>query len=161
MTIREYITIQLLLEADNNPEEVVKSLLKEYKDLSYVRALQKIDSFHNKIKEPPKELIQRFKLGEVEFGFIPDLDKLTTAEYLDIDAYQSDVGNIHKLMAVLYRPITSKRGKLYNIEPYGGSDVYASFMLEADVDVYLSALSFFLTIYQIYIKDTNTSSNQE
>lgn len=159
MTIKEYITISLILEGDTTPEEAIRALLKQYKDLTYVKALQKIDLYHSILKSPPKELVQRFKLGNVEFGFIPDLDKITTAEYLDIDAYQKDIGSIHKLMSILYRPITKKKRSLYRIEDYEGTDKYSKFMLEVDVTIYLSAIAFFLTIYQMSIKDTNTYSN--
>jgi hypothetical protein len=54
----------------------------------------------------------------VEYGFIPNLDDMSFGEYVDLDTYLGDWQNIHRAMAVLYRPIREKRGERYNIVPY-------------------------------------------
>lgn len=65
-------------------------------------------------------LIKTFELNEIEYGFIPNLDKITLAEFIDIDNYQKDRDNLWKVMSVLYRPITEKQGNKYLIEAYEG-----------------------------------------
>jgi hypothetical protein len=50
------------------------------------------------------KFISRFKIGELEFGFIPNLDDMTQGEYIDLDTYIVDWNEMHKAMAVLYRP---------------------------------------------------------
>ena len=43
----------------------------------------------------------------VEYGFHPNLEEITFAEFVDLDNYLSDAWvNMHKIMAILYRPIT-------------------------------------------------------
>jgi len=67
--------------------------------------------------EQPKH-IERFNMAGVEYGFIPDLNEMTLAEYVDSEGNLSDIQNLHLAMNVLYRPIKDKKGDKYNIYPY-------------------------------------------
>lgn len=92
-------------------------------------------------------LISRFSIGEVEFGFIPDLEKATFDEYVDSDTYFKSYEDLHRWMAVVYRPVTEKRKmngrELYNIEEYEESSKYSDIMKQAPLNVLLGAQSFF------------------
>ena len=79
----------------------------------------------------------------VTFGFIPKLDDITLGEFVDLDNYIGDWQQIHKALAVLYRPITFRKRELYLIEDYEGSDKYAEIMKDAPVNVALGATVFF------------------
>lgn len=81
--------------------------------------------------------------NEVEFGMIPDLNNLSFGEYIDLDKYISDWKQMHRAMAVLFRPITKKKKDLYDIEEYEGSDKYADYMRHMPLNVALGALVFF------------------
>lgn len=60
----------------------------------------------------------RFTFGGVEYGFIPNLDELTTGEFIDLESYTTDMW---KIMSVLYRPIVKKgQGNRYEIASYDG-----------------------------------------
>ena len=61
-----------------------------------------------------------FEIDEVEYGFLPDLDEITLGEWADIEQYIKGgiEKNIHKIMAVLFRPITSKEDKMYSVQAY-------------------------------------------
>lgn len=94
------------------------------------------------------DLVQRFKMTgsdgvTAEFGFIPNLDKMTFGEYIDLESYISDWDNMHKAMAVMYRPIVAGKKHLYEIEPYEGSERWADVMKDAPVNVALGAMVFF------------------
>jgi len=89
-------------------------------------------------------LINRFKIGGTEFGFIPNLEEMTTGEYMDLDTYITDWSNMHKAMAVLYRPVTSKLGDKYRIEEYKGSDEYSEVMKFAPLNVVFGSVVFFI-----------------
>ena len=94
------------------------------------------------------DLVQRFKMTgsdgvTVEFGFIPNLDKMTFGEYIDLESYITDWDNMHKAMAVMYRPIIAGKKHLYEIEPYEGSERWADVMKDAPVNAALGALVFF------------------
>ena len=83
------------------------------------------------------------KGDSVTFGFIPKLDDISLGEFIDLDNYIGDWQQIHKAMAVLYRPITFRKGDLYLIEDYEGSDKYSEVMKDAPVNVALGAVVFF------------------
>jgi len=104
-------------------------------------------------KKVPK-LIQRFELNGIEYGFIPNLDDMTSGEYMDLDTYISDWDDMHKAMAVLYRPIIKKQDKKYLIEPYKGTDGHSELMKQMPLDVAFSAYLFFWTLGKDLLKST-------
>ena len=93
--------------------------------------------------EQKPNLTPSFKLGENEYGFIPEIDNITYGEFVDLDTYLQDVQSLHKTMAVLYRPITSKVKSRYLIEPYESASKYAELMKQAPMDVVMGAVLFF------------------
>lgn len=100
------------------------------------------------------ELKRTFKLGDTEFGFIPNLDDITFGEYSDLDNYITNWDLMHNAMAVLYRPITKKLKDKYQIEEYNGSYTYAEAMKYAPVDVVLGAVVFFYNLGNELLKST-------
>ena len=97
--------------------------------------------------------------NSVTFGFIPKLDDISLGEFIDLDNYIGDWQEIHKAMAVLYRPITFRKGDLYLIEDYEGSDKYAEVMKDAPVNVALGSVVFFYRLGNVlssYLLDSLT-----
>jgi hypothetical protein len=87
------------------------------------------------------DLVTKFWLNGVEYGFIPDLDELSFGEYIDLDTYLGDWENIHTAMNVLYRPITENKGNRYSIEEY---DVNTKDrLLDMPLDAVISSVFFF------------------
>ena len=105
---------------------------------------------------------------EVVFGFIPELDKMSFGEFIDLSNYINDWSNMHKAMAVLFRPTVVNKETVYDIEKYQGSFKYADVMLDMPLNVALGAMVFFyrlmsklpkLTIdYLQKVKDSKKSS---
>jgi hypothetical protein len=89
------------------------------------------------------ELITKKKHGGKKFGFVPNLERITLGEFTDIDSNIKDWRNMHRVMAVLYRPIVNEVGRYYEIEEYDGTDKYADVMLSMPLDVVLGSLVFF------------------
>ena len=118
------------------------------KDLSF--AVTTITELFNKIPE----LVTKFTLNGTEFGFIPNLNDMSSGEYMDLDGYIVDWEDSHKSMAVLYRPIKQRLGNKYLIEDYEGSDKFANEMLDAPMDVVLSSKVFFWTLGRELLKST-------
>jgi hypothetical protein len=116
--------------------------LKEIASIQHKQVMQITASIIEMFKTSHK-FIPRFKMGGVEFGFIPNLDAMTQGEYVDLDSYISDWQEMHKAMAVLYRPITKKINDKYQIEDYNGSITYSEVMRHAPLDVVLGATVFF------------------
>ena len=92
----------------------------------------------------------------VEFGFIPKLDDMSFGEYIDLEKYMVGWDNMHKAMAVLFRPIAHKKKEYYRIDEYEGTSRYGDVMLDMPVNVALGAMGFFLRLGQklpIYMMD--------
>ena len=79
----------------------------------------------------------------VNFGFIPKLDDMSFGEFIDLENYISDWQNMHKAMAVLFRPIFHEKKEFYSINEYEGSAKYSEVMLDMPVNVALGAMVFF------------------
>jgi len=95
----------------------------------------------------PSEFQQRFKMNGVLFGFHPNLDKMLTGEYVDLMNYNSEPETLHKLMAILFRPITTKDlSGNYKIAKYNGSDEWCEIMKQTPLHIVNGALIFFLNL---------------
>ena len=105
--------------------------------------VKQVDEALNK----PSEFQQRFKMADVEFGFHTNLDQMTTAEYVDLMTYNSEPETLHKLMAILFRPIITKDllGN-YKISKYNGSESYCEIMKQTPLHIVNGALVFFLNL---------------
>ena len=101
-----------------------------------------LEIINNLFKEE-REFTPQFKMKGVLYGFIPNLDDITYGENKDVTAYIGDWGNMHKAMAVLFRPITQKQGSKYLIEEYEGSHKYSEMMKNMPLDVVLGSMVFF------------------
>jgi len=97
----------------------------------------------NKAFEEKPKLVQRFKLLDVDMGFIPKLDDITLGEYVDIETNISDWQKMHKAMAVLYRPVNFKAKDKYGIAPYKVNEEIQELMKEMPLDVAISSMVFF------------------
>lgn len=91
-------------------------------------------------------LTQRFTIGKQTFGFIPSLEEITVGELNDIDQYITDWPNMHRAMAILYRPVVATFGNRYEIEKYEGSEKYAEHMKQMPLDITIGAMLFFWTL---------------
>ena len=116
------------------PDNVVDSI----KAKDYEGIVQDI----TKVLEQQPSFISKFKLNGIEYGFIPKLDDITVGEKADLDENFRDVKTFDKAMAVLYRPITLKQGKTYQIKDYTGKEE----PLDVTLDVAFGANVFFLTL---------------
>jgi len=104
----------------------------------------------NNMFDTKHQLINSFKLGKQEYGFIPNLDDMSFGEYIDLDTYIGDTENMHIAMNVLYRPIKENIGDKYLIKEY---DVDAKDKLEEiPMDVVFGAIFFFVQFRDRLIK---------
>ena len=99
----------------------------------------------------PVELTMRFNMGGVEYGMIPNLDKISYGENKDLVAMLGSWETMHKAMAVLYRPIVNTRGDTYSIEKYKGVDL-ADTMKQMPIDVVIGAKVFFYRLTNALLK---------
>jgi hypothetical protein len=116
-------------------KEVEQIPIKDYKEI--VSILQGV------LIEDNKPLIKTHN----GLGFIPNLENLSVAEYVDLDNfYTEDESTIDKFMAVLYRPIEQKVIGSYSVEKYTGENLHIDKIHALPMDVVRSAIGFFLTL---------------
>lgn len=129
----EFLPFQLIsIFCNIELNEVIKIPLKQFEDIIF--------TIGKALEETPKH-VQRFMMNGVEYGFIPNFDNVSTAEYVDLDTYIDT--DVLKAMMVMYRPINQTFGKdLYNIKEYNGTDGF-EIMNDAPASVFLGAKVFF------------------
>ena len=116
----------------------------------YEFTIEQIIKCLNESTPVEKSFIMRGNDGvEIEFGMIPNLDNMSSGEYIDLDDTITDFDTMHKAMAVLYRPIIKRHKNLYDIEPYSTYEKYEDIMKHAPLNISLGAMVFF---YRLGIK---------
>jgi len=125
--------IQIFTGLERNRIELISAI--DYKEIT-----EQIDTALNQTVE----FKSTFFIKDVEFGFIPNLDKMTQGEFVDVSNYGTDVKEMHKLMAVLFRPIKNKDSLgNYEIINYQGTKQYADIMKHIPLSIVNGALVFF------------------
>lgn len=116
------------------------------------------------------DLQRTFELDGVKYGLIPNFEKMSFGEYIDMDTYFKikdgvfDYTNAERLMAVAYRPIIDGyKTDLYRVVEYEGTEGRDKAMLKAPASVLQGLLVFFcdlsnelLTDSQEYIQEVET-----
>ena len=158
ITLKEYQKFYKLSEDNKDaqdPEFLNLKMLEVFCGLTLKEAYNmKLTDFNfvinhlNELFKVETPMISRFSLkdpngDEVEFGFIPKLDSISLGEFVDLDTYMSSWSDMHKAMAVLYRPITFEKRGMYLIEDYESSDKYSEVMKDMPIDIVLGAVVFF------------------
>lgn|SRR5690606_9635165 len=137
ITLRQY---QEFLKDESKAVEIfcgiddIKNVSK--KDYEFL-----VESISKVLNELPGELVTRFRVNNVEYGFIPNLDNMTLGEFIDLDDSLGDDKQLLRSMNVLCRPITKTIADKYDIEPY--TAVINNDLLDMPLDAVLSSHVFF------------------
>ena len=132
--------------------EVAKIKLKDLNGL--------IKHFTEVFSEKP-QLIRNFKIKNVEFGFIPNLENISFGEYVDLEHHLKDWKTYHKAMAVMFRPIKDKFQDKYSIIEYEPNEDMQELMRFAPLDVAISASVFFWSLGSELLQATLTYLKNE
>ena len=159
-TYQKYVKIQEGKGTEKN--KVIKSLALlcnttpfVVKKMAYSDLLEIMGIIKKMIDTEPKtEDFQKvFKFNKIEYGFVPNLSKLSTGEYIDLEAYcKNPIDNLHIIMSILYRVVTFKRGERYAIESYDPDQFKEELFKECPMNIALSSLGFFLTLGSVLAK---------
>jgi hypothetical protein len=155
ITLGQYQKYDKLLQQNKDAEEdrfVHLKMLQIFCGLSYDDAnnIRLVDfekiitKLYDVLLEKPK-LVTTFTIGDTEFGFIPDLENMTFGEFIDLENFISDIQDLEKAMAVLYRPIKQKRNGKYLIKKYEG-DLYHEAMKYTPMDAVTGSMLFFWSL---------------
>ena len=151
--LKHYQEFRKVAENSNDEEFISEKMIElfcgiELKDVIKIKASDISDMVQhfNKLFSGKQNFQHRFKIGDLEFGFVTDLENISWGEYIDIERNLIDWDTMHKAMAAMYRPITKRKGEKYEIEEYNGTSTYAEVMKYAPLDVVFGASVFFFGV---------------
>lgn len=158
LTIEEKVKDQRFLNA--KMIEILCNVDLEKVMLLKLKDSQEIITRLTEIFSEKPDLINTFKLNDIEYGFHPQLDDLTLGEYIDLDTFIGDWEQMEKAMNVLYRPILVKLKDKYSIEEYKVGTEEA--LLDMPLDAVMSSIFFLWNLgLDLSTIMTNCLDNQE
>lgn len=175
--LKEDITIGMYQKIKSGGEELTKNpakLLSIYlnKPLALLKDTSKenvkfVEQYLSKVlavTEVNDELHNYFTLDDVTYGLENDWTKLQWGAWVDLEVYSSgDVDeNIHKIMSILYRPITGWKKDKYILAPYKSDEIEDRaelFREKLPVKYWWGAANFFFLISVMFMRDTQNSLN--
>ena len=126
-----------------------------------MKHLNELIAHFTKVFSEKPQLIRKFKIKNIEFGFIPKFDDISFGEYVDLENYMKDWKTYHKALSVMYRPIKNTNKDKYEIVDYEPNEDMQDLMKFAPLDVAISS-SFFLSSLGIeLLKATQTYLKKE
>ena len=152
------ITLGQYQEFKQKEEPEIEDLLSCFlnltsKQINHIKAAD-IDYLVNHLNglfDKDHQHVDRFALNGVTYGFIPNLDDITYGENKDVTTYINDWQDIHKAMAVLYRPIKHTLGTKYTIEEYTAEED-AELMRSMPLSAVLGSMVFFYNLTNELLK---------
>jgi hypothetical protein len=151
--LKHYQEFRKVAENSNDEEFISEKMIELFcgiklKDVIKIKASDISDMVQhfNQLFSGEQNFQHRFKIGDLEFGFVTDLENISWGEYIDIERNLTSWDTMHKAMAAMYRPITKRKGEKYEIEEYNGTVTYAEVMKYAPLNVVFGASVFFWTL---------------
>lgn len=133
--------------------------LKTMRKLSLPQIEVLIKKINDVLTLPQSKRLNIIEMDGVQYGFIPDFDKCTAGELIDMDDCFTNKDFI-SLTSILYRPLIgsiNKKGE-YKITEYEGYDKRFD---KVNLEVVEGYMSFFLSSFQQLNQLMNSSTNQE
>ena len=128
--------------------------LKEVVKIAFNDMVDLVNHFNKLFSEIPK-LKPTFKIKDLELGMIPNFDKITWEEYIELENQFKDFDSFHKAMSVLYRPVIEKNKKgQYLIAPFNNVEEFSDLMKYTPLSVALSSHVFFWNLERELLEAT-------
>lgn len=167
VNLTKYLELQSDLKAYEGEEEaslatlfyhlcgITPDIMNKLDTETFLQIKDQLVKFVTKTDLP---LIQSFFHKGVEYGFYPNLSKIEYGAYVDISKLNSNELNEDwaKVMAILYRPITKRLGKTYEVLPYTGEEQWEWFN-EVGMDIHFGAFFFFINLSLALLSATPNS----
>ena len=153
LTLGQYQEITKSPERYKNPIQLISlftgiSVMElKNQDVETIEMLEAVIGTRFKIPDI-NEMVLTFNYDGVDYGLEMDWSKLAFGAWVDFEVYSAEniYDNLHRIMAILYRPIQSwgKNGK-YTIKPYRSEEIEerAEIMKLVPVKYWLSSAVFF------------------
>lgn len=108
-----------------------------------------VSAYVENLKANEKQFNKFITIDGIKFGFHPNLKSITFGEWLDCIEFSKNYPHtIDRLMAVLYRPVTSEINDVYTIEDYDSNknEHYAKLMRKVKLPLVNGCMLFFSTL---------------
>lgn len=167
ITLRDYLKFRNDMETYKDNEDAIEAVLFHHLCKMPVEWIQQldIDTYVNIRKDLVQFLnanelpLQRFiTIDGVEYGFEPNLSKMSYGAYVDISKYETMEMNDKwaDMMSILYRPVKQKVGKFYDITTYEGN-IDGEKFLDLGMDIHWGTLFFLKSLLKDLSKDIQKS----
>lgn len=103
------------------------------------------------LQEPRKDLVKRFTMNGIDYGFMPHLEEMSAGEWIDLEEYLKSWNTLDKAVSILYRPIKIDLKDKWMLEEYDG--VKDDRMKQCSASVGLDAVFFLISLLLILEKD--------
>ena len=171
VTLRQYLRLKRDLEVyKDNDEAIIAALFHhlcgmnaEYVNRldiqTYTNIQKDLTSFFNNTELPLQRII---KIGDVQYGFEPNLSNMAYGAYVDLGRYETLQVDEKwaEVMSILYRPVTKKQKERYDIETYDGN-IDETKWLDVNMEVHWGALFFFVRLQMDLLKGILKSLKEE
>ena len=119
-------------------------------NLLKLKDIQDISKLIHDVLKQDCDFVRRFRYKGVDYGFIPNLENISAAEFIILEQTMSNPETYHLAMSVLYRPITKiKRNWFGKAEPFYDIQKFKEPNLaftDAPSNYYLGACVFFYNL---------------
>jgi hypothetical protein len=151
--LKHYVDFLNVQKGSNDEEFIAQKMIEIFcgirlADVAKIKLTslnEMVAHFANLFSAKP-EFQQTFKIGDVEFGFIPNLEEITFGEYVDLENHLQSWDSYNKAMAVMYRPVKKRIKDKYEIHDYTPSKDHQDLMQFAPLDVCIAASVFFYNL---------------
>lgn len=161
--LKSYQEFMKVVESSNDEEFIAQKTIEIFcglrmKDVIKVKwsDVKSLTLHLNELFKTKAKFQPTFKIQNMEFGFITNLEDISFGEYIDLETNITSIENFHKAMAVMYRPITRRVKDKYEIFEYRGTDEFSELMKFAPLDVVMGASVFFWTLGNDLVQHTLT-----
>jgi hypothetical protein len=167
MSYQKYLQV---LKGSNDEEFIAHKFLQIFLGLELKEAYKiaakdvaRLVKHMTDVLEQPAKFQPRFKIHNVEYGFITDIENMTWGEYIDLENNLQNWDTYHIAMSVMYRPIIKemKSTKTYEIMPYEVNPDLQEAMKYAPIDVVKASSVFFWNLETELLNATLSSLEQQ
>jgi hypothetical protein len=99
-------------------------------------------------------LTRTFKMNGVNYGFIPNMERISLGEHATIDTCMGKDELTELMLSVMYRPIKRKAGEYYEIEEFTGDESLALNFKDTPMHIVRGAMVFFWSLFSELLNHT-------
>lgn len=159
--LKHYVDFLNVQKGSNDEEFIAQKMIEIFCGIRLIdvakiklTSLNEMVAHFTQLFDQKPKFQQTFKIGDIEFGFIPNLEEISFGEYVDLENHLQSWDSFNKAMAVMYRPIKKRIKDKYEIQEYSGTKEYQDVMQYAPLDVCIAASVFFYNLSNELLKAT-------